>query len=194
MTSIKCAVVGNGGVGKTSMLISYVTGTFQTCFMPTIYDREVKEITVDDEPIELELIDTAGQEDYDRLRPLSYPGVNVFLICFSLNSPMSLDGVVTKWVPELTQHCPLVPIILVGMKNDLRDQNTHDPNENPRIYEVMPEERGATVAEEIGAISYLECSAITKDNLEQLFENAARAGLVFKNTVVPKKKKFCTLM
>ena len=70
--------------------------------------------------VELALWDTAGQEDYDRLRPLSYPDTDVILICFSIDSPDSLQNVVEKWTPEVRHFCPKVPVILVGNKRDLR--------------------------------------------------------------------------
>merc|ERR1719197_1322272 len=76
---------------------------------------------VDGKPINLGLWDTAGQEDYDRLRPLSYPQTDVFLICFSVISPTSFENVAVKWHPEISHHAPEVPFILVGTKMDLRD-------------------------------------------------------------------------
>ena len=66
--------------------------------------------------VELALWDTAGQEDYDRLRPLSYPDTDVILMCFSIDSPDSLENIPEKWTPEVKHFCPLVPIILVGNK------------------------------------------------------------------------------
>merc|ERR1719316_2479135 len=74
----------------------------------------------DGKPINLGLWDTAGQEDYDRLRPLSYPQTDVFLVAFSLISRASFENVKQKWWPELKHHCPGVPTILVGTKLDLR--------------------------------------------------------------------------
>ncbi|KAG9319018.1 hypothetical protein KVV02_003516, partial [Mortierella alpina] len=71
-------------------------------------------------PINLGLWDTAGQEDYDRLRPLSYPQTDVFLICFSLVSPPSFENIKTNWFPEINHHVPNIPTILVGTKLDLR--------------------------------------------------------------------------
>jgi len=76
---------------------------------------------VDGKPINLGLWDTAGPEDYERLRPLSYPQTNVFLICFSLATKYGIENVKNKWLTEISHHCPGVPIILVGMKSDLRD-------------------------------------------------------------------------
>lgn len=69
---------------------------------------------VDGIQVSLGLWDTAGQEDYDRLRPLSYPQTDVFLICFSIASPSSFENVTSKWYPEIKHHCPDAPIILVG--------------------------------------------------------------------------------
>ena len=73
------------------------------------------------EPYTLGLFDTAGQEDYDRLRPLSYPQTDVFLVCFSVVSPSSFENVKEKWVPEITHHCQKTPFLLVGTQIDLRD-------------------------------------------------------------------------
>ncbi|GLD75523.1 rho-related GTP-binding protein RhoC-like protein, partial [Lates japonicus] len=79
----------------------------------------------DGKQVELALWDTAGQEDYDRLRPLSYPDTDVILMCFSIDSPDSLENIPEKWTPEVKHFCPNVPIILVGNKKDLRnDEHT----------------------------------------------------------------------
>ena len=73
--------------------------------------------------MELALWDTAGQEDYDRLRPLSYPDTDVVLMCFALNNPDSFDNILEKWTPEVKHYCPHIPVILVGCKRDLRQVN-----------------------------------------------------------------------
>ena len=67
-----------------------------------------------------------GQEGYEKLRPMSYTNAQVFLICFSIVYPPSLENVRLKWVPELRKHCPTVPFILVGAKTDLRDKRVSD--------------------------------------------------------------------
>jgi len=127
--------------------------------------------------VELALWDTAGQEDYDRLRPLSYPDTDVILMCFSIDSPDSLENIPEKWTPEVKHFCPNVPIILVGNKKDLRnDPNTIKELGKMKQEPVKPEE-GRTMAEKINAFAYLECSAKSKEGVREVFETATRAAL-----------------
>lgn len=65
-------------------------------YVPTVFENYVADVEVDGKHVELALWDTAGQEDYDRLRPLSYPDSHVILICFAIDSPDSLDNVQEK--------------------------------------------------------------------------------------------------
>src|ERR1044072_3632466 len=85
----KLVIVGDGACGKTCLLIVFSKGTFPEIYVPTVFENFVSTIMVDGKNIELALWDTAGQEDYDRLRPLSYPDAHVVLICFSIDSPDS---------------------------------------------------------------------------------------------------------
>lgn len=130
-----------------------------------------------DKQVELALWDTAGQEDYDRLRPLSYPDTDVILMCFSIDSPDSLENIPEKWTPEVKHFCPNVPIILVGNKKDLRnDPNTIKELSKMKQEPVKPEE-GRAMAEKINAFAYLECSAKSKEGVREVFETATRAAL-----------------
>jgi len=168
MQAIKCVVVGDGAVGKSCLLISYTTNAFPGEYVPTVFDNYSANVMVDGKPINLGLWDTAGQEDYDRLRPLSYPQTDVFLVCFSIVSPTSFENIETKWYPEISHHAPHVPIVLVGNKLDLR--HSHDLKRPPISYA-----QGCDMAKRIGALKYVENSALTQENVKTLFDEAIRA-------------------
>ena len=140
--------------------------------------------------VELALWDTAGQEDYDRLRPLSYPDTDVILMCFSIDTPDSLENIPEKWTPEVKHFCPNVPIILVGNKKDLRNDEATKRELMRQKQEPVGPMKGTEMAEKINAFAYLECSAKTKDGVREVFEMATRAALQVK----PKKKGKCVLL
>eukprot|EP01098_Paradermamoeba_levis_P015832 TRINITY_DN825_c0_g1_i2.p1 TRINITY_DN825_c0_g1~~TRINITY_DN825_c0_g1_i2.p1 ORF type:complete len:211 (-),score=54.59 TRINITY_DN825_c0_g1_i2:614-1246(-) len=182
MQAIKCVVVGDGAVGKTCMLMSFANNTFPTEYVPTVFDNYNTAIMVDEVPYNLALWDTAGQEEYDRMRALCYPQTDVFLICVSIVSPSTLDNVKLRWWPELKQHCPDTPYLLVGTKLDLReDRGTIEALKEQKLAPV-PKESGEKIAQEIGAVCYLECSASTQKGLRAVFEEAARAVLKLHKT------------
>jgi len=185
----KLVIVGDGACGKTCLLIVFSKDQFPEVYVPTVFENYVADIEVDGKQVELALWDTAGQEDYDRLRPLSYPDTDVILMCFSIDSPDSLDNIPEKWTPEVKHFCPNVPIILVGNKKDLRnDPNTIKELAKMKQEPVKPED-GRTMAEKINAFAYLECSAKSKEGVREVFETATRAALQVKK----KKKKPCVL-
>merc|ERR1719391_1565667 len=185
----KLVVVGDGACGKTSLLTVFGTNDFPDVYSPTVFENYVADIVHKGQEVELALWDTAGQEDYDRLRPLSYPDTDVILICFSIDSPDSLENIPEKWTPEVKHFCPNVPIILVGNKKDLRN----DPKTIKDLREMKQEpvktEEGRVMAEKINAFGYLECSARNHEGVREVFEMATRAAF----QCTRKKTQKCTL-
>ncbi|CAH8477309.1 unnamed protein product [Schistosoma turkestanicum] len=181
----KLVIVGDGACGKTCLLIVFSKDQFPEVYVPTVFENYVADIEVDNKQIELALWDTAGQEDYDRLRPLSYPDTDVILMCYSIDSPDSLSNIKEKWIQEVRHFCPHVPIVLVGNKSDLR-YDDKVINELARLgqHPVTSEEAKA-VSTYIGAYKEVECSAKNKENVRQVFEIATKACL----TVRRKHKK-----
>ncbi|KAK8742376.1 hypothetical protein OTU49_001835 [Cherax quadricarinatus] len=186
----KLVIVGDGACGKTCLLIVFSKDQFPEVYVPTVFENYVADIEVDGKQVELALWDTAGQEDYDRLRPLSYPDTDVILMCFSIDSPDSLENIPEKWTPEVKHFCPNVPIILVGNKKDLRNDATTIKELQKMKQEPVKPEEGRNMAEKINAFAYLECSAKTKEGVREVFETATKAAL----SVRIKKKTKCTLL
>ncbi|THU57159.1 hypothetical protein C4D60_Mb03t00580 [Musa balbisiana] len=175
---IKCVTVGDGAVGKTCMLISYTSNTFPMDYVPTVFDNFSANVVVDGNTVNLGLWDTAGQEDYNRLRPLSYRGADVFLLAFSLISKASYEN----WIPELKHYAPGVPIILVGTKLDLRDDDQF-LIDHPSAVPISTAQ-GEELRKLIGAPAYVECSSKTQQNIKAVFDAAIKVVLQ-----PPKQKK-----
>uniref|UniRef100_A0A3P9Q4Y5 Rho-related GTP-binding protein RhoA-C-like n=1 Tax=Poecilia reticulata TaxID=8081 RepID=A0A3P9Q4Y5_POERE len=186
----KLVIVGDGACGKTCLLTVFTKDQFPEVYVPTVFENYVADIEVDQTKIQLALWDTAGQEDYDRLRPLSYPDTDVILLCFSVVSRDSLANVKEKWTPEVRHFCPHVPIVVVGNKTDLRnDENTRKMLTKQN--EPIKYEEGKDMSNQIAAYSYQECSAKNKDGVRQVFDTAAKAALTNNSRG---KKNHCVLL
>jgi len=173
----KLVVVGDGECGKTSLLITFAKDEFPETYDPTVFETYVADIEVDGRPVELALWDTAGQEDYDRLRPLSYPDTDVVLMCFAINNPDSFDNVLEKWMPEVRHYCPTIPVVLVGCKRDLRQDEATRQGLAARKLKMPSGDEIRSMGDRVGAAASLECSAKTKEGVRDVFEAAARAAL-----------------
>jgi len=185
----KCVIVGDGDSGKTSILLRFMNGKFRDVYVPTIFETTEAQVEMEDNSeVRLTLWDTAGQEGYERLRPLSYHGAHVVLLCYSIANPDSFANI-PNWIFEVKQSLPNAPIILVGCKMDLR--------ENPSVIEYLAKlkespvqfEEGEALAKKYGA-KFLECSSLTNENIQDIFRRAAKLA-VTKNA---KSKKTCSIM
>ncbi|GAA5870728.1 hypothetical protein JCM8547_005040 [Rhodosporidiobolus lusitaniae] len=173
----KLVIVGDGACGKTSLLSVFAMGEFPSEYEPTIFENYVAEIRLDGKAVQLALWDTAGQEEYERLRPLSYSQSHVILIAFALDTPDSLENVSVKWIEEVRSLCgPNIPVILVGCKADLRDQAMQQGGGGRGQF--VTKERGEVTASQIGARTYRECSALLNSGVDELFEAATRAAML----------------
>lgn len=181
---IKCVVVGDGAVGKTCLLIRYSKNSYDDSYIPTVFDQYNANVTVDNKPVTLNLWDTAGQDDYDRLRPLSYPNTDVFIICFCVHKRSSYDNVLNKWYPEIKNATNQPRIILVATQIDRRRTGSAG--------DAITPEQGKSLAKSIHAIRYLECSALSNEGVKEIFDAAIRAVLE------PKEKRpskgFCSVL
>ena len=186
----KLVIVGDGACGKTCLLFAFTKDEFPDKYIPTVFENYVSDIEVDGKLVELALWDTAGQEDYDRLRPLSYPDTDVILMCFSVDSHDSLENIHAKWVPEVQHFCPNVPFLLIATKKDLRNDPAIKQVLMREKLEVIRPEQGKAMAEKVGAYAYLECSAKTREGVREVFITATRAALQKKG----RRKGFCTVL
>ncbi|EGW06382.1 rho-related GTP-binding protein RhoD [Cricetulus griseus] len=175
--SVKVVLVGDGGCGKTSLMMGFGDGAFPESYSPTVFERYNVTLQMKGKPVHLQIWDTAGQDDYDRLRPLFYPDANVLLLCFDVTSPNSFDNVSNRWYPEVTHFCKGVPIIVVGCKTDLRKDKVLANKLRRNGLEPVTYHRGHDMARSVGAVTYLECSARLHDNVEAVFREAAKVAL-----------------
>jgi Ras-related C3 botulinum toxin substrate 1 len=127
-------------------------------------------VTVDKQQVNLGLWDTAGEEDYDRLRPLSYPDTSVFLLCYSVSNRAQWEHIKTKWHPEICLHNPGTPFLIIATKSDLA-------NDERFLGKTVSRKEGQELADELGAYKFLECSALTQKGLKEVFDEAIRTVL-----------------
>ncbi|KAI0504498.1 hypothetical protein KFK09_015450 [Dendrobium nobile] len=184
---IKCVTVGDGAVGKTCMLICYTSNKFPTDYIPTVFDNFSANVVTEGTTVNLGLWDTAGQEDYNRLRPLSYRGADVFVLAFSLVSRASYENVLKKWIPELQHYSPGVPIVLVGTKLDLREDKRYLAD-HPSVVPVTTSQ-GEELRKQIGATYFIECSSKTQQNVKAVFDAAIKVVIQPPPRLKEKKKK-----
>merc|ERR1712096_337326 len=166
VSKLKFVLIGDEKVGKTCMLISYTTEKFPDDYVPTIFDSYNVNVTVDGDPLSIGLWDTASQDEYEKLRPISYPNTDVFLLLFDITNTTSFYNVSKKWLKEIRHYNPRTPIILVGTQSDKKyNSNTikRDDSEN--------------LVKENNLQCYVECSALNNSGIKRVFDEAIKVGL-----------------
>ncbi|KAM6972301.1 rho-related GTP-binding protein RhoU [Aplochiton taeniatus] len=174
---VDCVLVGDGAVGKTSLIVSYTTNGYPMEYVPTAFDNFAAMVVVDGKPIRLQFCDVAGQDELECLRSLCYKHADVILLCYSVVRPCSFRNTTDRWLPEIHRHCPAATVVLVGTQVDLREDvqvliQLAKNQERP-----VSTEEGQQRAVEIGAVSFGECSALTQKNLKDVFDSAILASI-----------------
>lgn len=193
---MKLVVVGDGAVGKTCMLISYSTNSFPDKYEPTVFDNYAADLMIDGEVCKVGLWDTAGQEDYETIRPLSYPGTDIFIMCYSVVRPASYHNVKRSWYKELctaarkdfqdpvrkdkSLHFDGFPhFLLVGTQVDLRQDRSVNAKLAKSGYDPITAQQGVHMASTLrGCIGYAECSALTQQGLKECFNEAIKSVIL----------------
>ncbi|KAK9447263.1 small GTPase superfamily [Limtongia smithiae] len=164
--TLRVVTVGDGACGKTCLLMAFAERTYQERYIPTVFERRTKSLSSRQGPVTLDLIDTAGQEEFARLRPMFYQDADVILIAFSIDSKVTLENALDVWWPEATHYCPSgTPMVLVGLKSDLRGVS---PN-------VVSQSDATGTAGRMGGVPYVECSAKEQIGIDEVFQAAVTA-------------------
>ncbi|XP_078333849.1 uncharacterized protein LOC111114636 isoform X3 [Crassostrea virginica] len=166
MQNVKLVLVGDGAVGKTA-LISYLS-SIPDGYIATVFGDYTGTLMMDDKTFCLNIRDTGGVGDYDRLRPLSYPQTDVVLLCYSIENRASFENIEARWIPEIKHYCPDTPLILVACKTDLRSTSSHE--------DLITTNEGQALANKL-RLSFCETSALTKAGLKECFEAAVSMTL-----------------
>ncbi|CAB1436915.1 unnamed protein product [Pleuronectes platessa] len=168
--SVKCVLVGDSGVGKTALLVRFTSETFPDTYKPTVFDNTGVEVYMDGVQISLGLWDTGGNDNFRQIRPRSYQQADVVLICYSVANPNSLANVQHKWMAEVRENLPRVPVLVVATQTDLRETGAHRSG-------CISAAEGRRMAQEVHAKGYLECSSLSNRGVQQVFEYAVRTAV-----------------
>ncbi|EAL49965.2 Rho family GTPase [Entamoeba histolytica] len=161
--SMKLVIVGDGAVGKTCLLTRYRLNTFPEDYVPTVFENFVEQVSYKKGHINLQMWDTAGQEDFDRIRNRAYPDTDVFLICYAVDDQNSFENIEVKWISEVTHFCKEAKVVLVATKSDRRKDKSTD---------CISTAKGEELKTKIGAAAFCECSAKTGSNVKETFKVA----------------------
>ncbi|UJR37771.1 hypothetical protein I4U23_030463 [Adineta vaga] len=179
---ITCVIIGDCGVGKSSLVVSYTTNDFPTQYVPTAFDNYSVDVSVGTRLVHFDICDTGGKEQFSPLHGLCIPYSDVILLCFSVVNPSSFQNAITYWLSRARRSNSKIPIILVGTQMDLRsDLQTLLTLDQQKLKPVTEKEARAR-AQQMHACSYIECSSLTEKNLKTVFDTAVLAAIEFRDT------------
>ncbi|CAH1173630.1 unnamed protein product [Phaedon cochleariae] len=177
-STIRLTVVGDGDTGKTCMLIVYKDKKFDERYVPTVFDVYSMDLEINSTTYRIILSDTAGQEDFGKLRTFAYKDVDAFILTYAVDRRASYENVFLKWAPELKRFAPKAKIIVAATKTDLRTKQN----------DLQPED-GEMLARDIGANGFIETSSKLMNNVDKAFEMAISAVLYNKNFLRNRRRR-----
>lgn len=157
-------MIGSGQAGKTSILLRLIDDTFHKDCEPTIFENKMVTVIVEQLPISLHIWDTAGQEDFNCIIPLTYESTEIAIICYSVDDRYAYDAVLDKWEKEVKYYSEKVEIVLVATKIDMYQTDT----------EIIPMEEGEKLAKQVNAIEFFQCSAKDSIGISEIFNFVAK--------------------
>ncbi|CAF0871598.1 unnamed protein product [Rotaria sordida] len=178
---ITCVIIGDSGVGKSSLVVSYTTNDFPTKYVPTAFDNYSVDVSVGTRLVHFDICDTGGKEQFSPLHGLCIPYSDVILLCFSVVNPQSFQNAITYWLSRARRSNSKIPIILVGTQMDLRsDLQTLLTLDQQKLKPVTEKEARAR-AQQMHACTYIECSSLTEKNLKTVFDTAVLTAIEFRD-------------
>jgi len=188
MQQIKCVIVGDEGIGKTSLLFVFSSNLYVGDYVPKLYeyigyDRCSVERIIKERYVNLIFWDTSVGDTQNRIRKLSYSSAEIVLLCFSIVSPLSFGNIKEKWITKIRQECPNIPFLLIGTKVDLRENRRVMELLKSRKQSPITKRQGIELAKEIGAISYMECSSLEIQGTNDIIQE------IVKIVTEPRKEK-----
>jgi len=184
MREYKIVVLGSGGVGKSALTVQFVQGIFVEKYDPTIEDSYRKQVEVDGQQCMLEILDTAGTEQFTAMRDLYMKNGQGFVLVYSITAQSTFNDLQDLREQILrVKDTHDVPMVLVGNKCDLEDER------------VVGKDQGLNLARQFNNCSFMETSAKAKIGVNDLFFDLVRQ--INKRTPdgpKPAKKKCCSLL
>ncbi|KAL3873222.1 hypothetical protein ACJMK2_036363 [Sinanodonta woodiana] len=169
---IKCVVIGDENVGKTSLLMSYATDQFPTQHVPSVFDNYAGSICLSRKQYSLQLIDTHDERRSAENNRCIYHGTDVFVVCFSVVNPESFTNVERKWVPDIRRFMGDVPFIIIGTKADLRQDDNVNRQLQAKCQYPVSYSDATKLSKQLGASCYIECSPCMPKRTRKVINDA----------------------
>ena len=227
MDTIKCLLVGDDGVGKASLMMTYSENSFlEKGKLPQSYrDIYINVGYMNEKQIPLHLCNILDGQQHEQVNILRYQKTSIIILCFSLVSPDTLKSIQERWIRQINNICPNIPKLVVGTKLDVRNlyqeqqrianhklshisshdnhTNSHDCDDddihatlgngkNHVDVNYITTEVGKSIADEIGAVDYVECSSYNGEGRYQVFDQAIKIVMKNKKKTIDSRK--CILM